>query len=193
MGRDQAPASLFLPAGNFNPPSPCGEGRVTPSGALPKGVISIHPPRVGRDFLRRRKNDNAEDFNPPSPCGEGPRLCHDNVRKLLISIHPPRVGRDIKTVKKGTQPRRFQSTLPVWGGTEWRRDSSREYPFQSTLPVWGGTLPVFVQHRLDIISIHPPRVGRDGGIARLPPHPQNFNPPSPCGEGLYSVIFAIWH
>ena len=33
----------------------------------------------------------------------------------------------------------FQSTLPVWGGTEMSRLSSRPYSFQSTLPVWGGT------------------------------------------------------
>ena len=78
--------------------------------------------------------------------------------------------------------------------------------FQSTLPVWGGTDPETGEiNNLDI-SIHPPRVGRDappkiiiiaantfqstlpvwGGTGRLGVEVgggQNFNPPSPCWEG----------
>ena len=33
----------------------------------------------------------------------------------------------------------FQSTLPVWGGTGLVRCSCGTRKFQSTLPVWGGT------------------------------------------------------
>ena len=35
------------------------------------------------------------------------------------------------------------------------------FQFQSTLPVWGGTDTVPAWATLDDISIHPPRVGRD--------------------------------
>ena len=79
---------------NFNPPSPCGEGHRPSDRAghcsrfqstLPvwggtgrgglcctRGSISIHPPRVGRDWLSPRSwAGYPADFNPPSPCGEG--------------------------------------------------------------------------------------------------------------------------
>ena len=89
-----------------------------------------------------------------------------------ISIHPPRVGRDqpLRALRAFVAP--FQSTLPVWGGTltltisYWI--SSR---FQSTLPVWGGTL------------------------CRSPCQSaaQNFNPPSPCGEGLFNLIVQLFN
>ena len=55
-------------------------------------------------------------FNPPSPCGEG----------LQKSLFAP-----------AEKP--FQSTLPVWGGTERIDDTGYAIQFQSTLPVWGGT------------------------------------------------------
>ena len=34
---------------------------------------------------------------------------------------------------------KFQSTLPVWGGTCYRCLAEEFIEFQSTLPVWGGT------------------------------------------------------
>ena len=80
-------------------------------------------------------------------------------------------------------------------------------PFQSTLPMRGGTSFVVVVFELVAISIHPPHAGRDpnmprckqtGNISIHPPHAGrdlkhivskldklNFNPPSPCGEGLF--------
>ena len=103
---------------HFNPPSPCGEGlfllitdgvafdisihpphtgRDLYGGALGQKhhSISIHPPRVGRDATRSARSSPALNFNPPSPCGEG-RLA---------------------TFFKSSGNSRFQSTLPVWGGT----------------------------------------------------------------------------
>ena len=168
---------------NFNPPSPCGEGPPRCRIANISLIISIHPPRVGRDVLR-----------PGTQC------------RRSISIHPPRVGRDDAppSITDGTMP--FQSTLPVWGGTGesrlrqeqqdisihpprvgrdrciraiYRRSKNFNPPspcgegrpffapvlhpltFQSTLPVWGGTWTCAVGFRSQTISIHPPRVGRD--------------------------------
>ena len=78
-------------------------------------------------------------FNPPSPCGEG--------RVIFVVI--------IYFCVK------FQSTLPVWGGTR--------------------------EHALQLVrqeSFNPPSPCGEGRINR----PWNigdtsFNPPSPCGEG----------
>ena len=56
--------------------------------------ISIHPPRGGRDYFKSEKKWGGKNFNPPSPWGEGPVII-----VLTLLIH------------------RFQSTLPVGGGT----------------------------------------------------------------------------
>ena len=46
------------------------------------------------------------------------------------------------TLEKGE----FQSTLPVWGGTQVGISGVDAQLFQSTLPVWGGTpLPVSME------------------------------------------------
>ena len=126
--------------------------------------ISIHPPREGRDR-------------------------EWSVRMLLelISIHPPREGRDICGGLYTVYNLRFQSTLPVRGGTSARCTPASSYKFQSTLPVRGGTATGLLLLRRLNISIHPPRKGRDHlelGTAIIT---KNFNPPSPQGEGLVMV------
>ena len=49
----------------------------------------------------------------------------------------------------------------MWGGTRAGCDDVRRSEFQSTLPVWGGTADSLVGAVDAVISIHPPRVGRD--------------------------------
>ena len=134
---------------------------------------------------------NGNYFNPPSPCGEGlPHLC------------------------KLGGGNGFQSTLPVWGGTlcselslpEWRNFNppspcGEGLPggcfspciviFQSTLPVWGGTSGKAGKLTIISISIHPPRVGRDGPGEFLSGRSHHFNPPSPCGEGLFDIAMGL--
>ena len=106
----------------------------------PGKTISIHPPRVGRD-----ETPEEEEYN-----------------ERCISIHPPRVGRDGPLARWKHRNVRFQSTLPVWGGTAaqaavkatleisihpprvgrdiWAMERvALSFGFQSTLPVWGGT------------------------------------------------------
>ena len=107
-------------------------------------AISIHPPRVGRDSWPIFHTPNINHFNPPSPCGEG----------LLLFI----VGYFFIT---------FQSTLPVWGGTFSGTTAPPTGGFQSTLPVWGGT----------------------GRNKKGHYNQRYFNPPSPCGEGQ----ICRWH
>ena len=133
----------------------------------------------------------ASSFQSTLPVWGGTAAISHHRRKNQISIHPPRVGRDgiIRIPDNAVQI--FQSTLPVWGGTEDNK---------------AGISAI-------CISIHPPRVGRDGSVSQDPclsaqfqstlpvwggtsatTKPEtcqrNFNPPSPCGEGLdrYSLI-----
>ena len=64
--------------------------------------------------------------------------------------------------------------------------------FQSTLPVWGGTEVFNTVAEFVDVSIHPPRVGRDPGRPLLPGWAGCFNPPSPCGEGLWYFIATLF-
>ena len=113
----------------------------------PEGMdeISIHPSRVGWDLI----------------------LIH-TIDFILISIHPSRVGWDAeKRVPCGTAIL-FQSTHPVWDGTQPHHGSFFNALFQSTHPVWDGTC--------DRIHRYPPV--------------QDFNPPIPCGMGPASASMS---
>ncbi len=79
---------------DFNPPAPCGAGRLPGCIYLDKGGISIHPPRAGRDAHSIYWCSTSAHFNPPAPCGAGPK---------------PQAGRKATCI--------FQSTRPVRGGT----------------------------------------------------------------------------
>ena len=189
----------------FNPPSPCGEGLLNPVNMCSFVAISIHPPRVGRDggIWGTTETTIPISIHPPrvgrdSGSGEAP------AGPAGISIHPPRVGRDVTVPPIPAEPQKFQSTLPVWGGTKpfssqkraksyfnppspcgegRQRPTFREIclPFQSTLPVWGGTpkCPTSSTHRP--ISIHPPRVGRD-----------NPRPFLSCIHFLFQSTLPVW-
>ena len=103
-----------------------------------RASISIHPPRVGRDAAPGFRRAGTRHFNPPAPCGAG-QACDLILREKI----------------------KFQSTRPVWGGTTAWANSASCLIFQSTRPVWGGTGLIKLARRYGIISIHPPRVGRD--------------------------------
>ena len=197
---------------SIHPPR-VGRDFFTISSSLDKYLISIHPPRVGRDRGNSDQGGRPAYFNPPSPCGEGllavllvvhaedisihpPRVGRDLLDFscfLLggISIHPPRVGRDTVGPGMGRCGSRFQSTLPVWGGTIVACGYMMISIFQSTLPVWGGTGLLFQLIHGANISIHPPRVGRDSFKSCSSRSTSNFNPPSPCGEGQRSPGEAL--
>ena len=128
------------------------------------------------------------------------------MRRLAeISIHPPREGRDHFPALS-----QHGVVIPIHPPREGRDphgpvDRFVDVLFQSTLPVRGGTLPLVGLLGIFLISIPPPRVGRDGsesgvaggiGISIHPPRVgrdktgrssaesgRNFNPHSPQGEG----------
>ena len=87
-----------------------------------------------------------------------------------ISIHPPRVGRD--NLKLGYGGTKTISIHPPRVGRDPAQHmiGPHKYLFQSTLPVWGGT-PLCPPKRLDIYD---------------------FNPPSPCGEGLWVTSLCVF-
>ena len=204
-----AVGEVLLSAGiDFNPPTPCGVGRIGVGvlGSVPVEFQSTHPV-WGGTHPKHLSNASSEHFNPPTPCGVGLIYTRPGGYIYIISIHPPRVGWDLMGVAMifGVDP--FQSTHPVWGGTITRAIARLTSLFQSTHPVWGGTSvskldniadqfqsthPVWGGTETHIrrtdkvdISIHPPRVGWDGSRFRRPQEHCNFNPPTPCGVGQY--------
>ena len=152
---------LLPDLGDFNPPAPCGAGR-------PK--IPIAPP--------------ISNFNPPAPCGAGPEdegICaaHQKFQSTRpvrggtvlgvqthipkrISIHPPRAGRDGFGCTNTYSQTDFNPPAPCGAGHDAVQDRVNELLFQSTRPVRGGTgTERSYRHKQPVISIHPPRAGRD--------------------------------
>ena len=149
---------------NFNPPSPCGEGLESREhGAA--GISHFNPPspcgegrigggvRVGYYF----------NFNPPSPCGEG--LYSTYILQWKTDFNPP---------------------SPCGEGPLFSSRSMVYFRFQSTLPVRGGTMSCCCPCHV-YVYFNPPSPCGEGqypfSVWRLYTY---FNPPSPCGEGLFS-------
>ena len=85
-------------------------------------------------------------------------------KELEISIHSPRMGRDADRGDHAQRGRAFQSTLPAWGETKYcAGELIYASEFQSTLPAWGETRKISEEQKAKLrISIHSPRMGRDG-------------------------------
>ena len=132
-------------------------------------LISIHPPRVGRDLTWEHREEFCGEFQSTLPVWGGTRtpctLC-------------------------GWQER-FQSTLPVWGGTFSSFRSSLSLPVSIHPPREGRDITLFIQMPTGEISIHPPREGRDDACPLSGLCLYHFNPPSPYGEGRSNWIGSI--
>ena len=160
MGWDSARLRRTVTPPDFNPPTPCGVGRyrTTAQKRLPTfqsthpvwggtgsisskvtfSPISIHPPRVGWDIVRFSSGIRLFNFNPPTPCGVGP------VVFFTSRIAPS-----------------FQSTHPVWGGTDELGHLFCAHCISIHPPRVGWDGVTVRLSRADFISIHPPRVGWD--------------------------------
>ena len=147
---------------NFNPPSPCGEGRVLHGFGVPVNAISIHPPRAGRDEIAK--------YNLPS--------------SLKISIHPPRAGRDETHRLLMMVNISFQSTLPVRGGTGCRSAELLKIQYFNPPSPCGEGLHVPTPFS-GKAYFNPPSPCGEGHWRRSSRScaEAHFNPPSPCGEG----------
>ena len=150
-----------------------------------RAKISIHAPRVGRDrmyvhlpmrhnqFQSTRPvwgatNEETERFSPESISIHAPRVGRDyavaqNLFGDCISIHAPRVGRDKIPARNPTRRRNFNPRAPCGARPHIANADRVKAEFQSTRPVWGATSPLKSFRWLQVISIHAPRVGRDGG------------------------------
>ena len=184
VGRDATRSARSSPALNFNPPSPCGEGRLatffkSSGNSRFQSTLPVWGGTQIRDPLPGRK----KDFNPPSPCGEGPNSSAQLRTVDGISIHPPRVGRDL--LQAFTGMRRAISIHPPRVGRDLRHLPQPPccYDFNPPSPCGEGPNSSAQLRTVDGISIHPPRVGRDRRLVVPTGHKQYFNPPSPCGEG----------
>ena len=137
-------------------------------------------PAWGETRRKRPSTQRKPNFNPLSPHGE-----------RLIAGAPESCGSA------------FQSTLPAWGetngGQSWREDRDHFNPlsphgerraalphpkrgkaFQSTLPAWGETQARDRHQAGDAISIHSPRMGRDGILRFLRRRIQRFQSTLPA-------------
>ena len=61
---------------------------------VPAIGISIHPPRVGRDYERDQYAAVTAQFQSTLPVWGGTLPAAALTMEAIISIHPPRVGRD---------------------------------------------------------------------------------------------------
>ena len=169
--------------------------------------ISIHPPHVGWDVAGTMVEVYVRYFNPPTPCGVGPTAAVMPLQYPSISIHPPHVGWDVTPKRYFCGAVSFQSTHPMWGGTDFLGGAALEgiisiHPphvgwdsptakppgryghFNPPTPCGVGPVPAPTELEILDISIHPPRVGWDVHVLLCRVRPRYFNPPTPCGVGL---------
>ena len=153
---------------------------------IARALISIHAPRVGRDCIPLNPAEQPENFNPRAPCGArqfdeeiaatgipfqstrpvrgATRIdIFPNAYKQFQSTHPVR-GATLRGSVSSPARSGFQSTHPVRGATMDKAAAAGNNEFQSTRPVWGATMCTSRRRSSATISIHAPRVGRDGAV-----------------------------
>ena len=180
----------------FNPRAPCGARRPRHSNLYRSATISIHAPRVGRDFNLVQVLRFLCNFNPRAPCGAR-RYPSASVCPKTHNFNPRapcgarRISRASSVLGVHFNPRapcgaRRLFSFHVWHTLYFnprapcgaRRLSKMETKtgrsFQSTRPVWGAT--------------------RAGRAARR--GSRDFNPRAPCGarrdlQIRHNLHFAI--
>ena len=165
---------------DFNPPAPCGAGRPKIVNG-PQKLISIHPPRAGRDMheTQRLWNDHSisihppragrdmhsasttelqTDFNPPAPCGAG-LLCFCGIKQGGCNFNPP---------------------APCGAGHHFAAFGPGQIRISIHPPRAGRDNFLLCDLATQNISIHPPRAGRD-------PAPQQEPEPAPAFQSTRPV------
>ena len=128
------------------------------------GLISIHAPREGGDFMVVRVVPRISFISIHAPREGGDHRKDENGLYVIISIHAPREGGDHTKRLMICARSRFQSTPPARGATSifctkgWPKNISIHAPRE------GGDL-MFLRRgsRHFMISIHAPREGGDIG------------------------------
>ena len=160
-------------------------GRDSPAGLGGRtGPISIHPPLAGRDRGRLRSCAHGTIFQSTRPLrgGTGPPT----------GVHGAGGFQSTRPLRGGTShfvtltlDAAFQSTRPLRGGTIWRGGEAVTQDISIHPPLAGRDSGLFAGQRASNISIHPPLAGRDSGDATFTTRSGYFNPPAPCGAGLF--------
>ena len=152
-----------IPGNYFNPPIPCGMGRISCRYKI--AVVefqSTHPVWDGT-CLRGSALCALRYFNPPIPCGMG--------RSPFANVIMPKV---------------FQSTHPVWDGTSQALSPKpRSCDFNPPIPCGMGLKPIFMDDLHIVISIHPSRVGWDEMRGIINFHACIFQSTHPVWDGTY--------
>ena len=131
--------SLRVLPKNFNPRAPCGARHFRSGRNSQARKISIHAPRVGRDFPALIEHIPRKQFQSTRPVWGATAVSPPSVKSALISIHAPRVGRDYCAMLYKMFSSNFNPRAPCGA----RQSGGRE------------------EERCIKISIHAPRVGRD--------------------------------
>ena len=127
--------------------------------------ISIHSPRMGRDFSLFGAADGIAISIHSPRMGRDYSVGGFRIPRL-ISIHSPRMGRDLMGGYVSVRHVGFQSTLPAWGET------------LRLAGVWRET------KHFNPLSPHGERLGN----VKPRNHSRHFNPLSPHGERPSSAV-----
>ena len=162
VGWDCIISATITPTVNFNPPIPCGMGLRSDS-SVPEFPNFNPPIPCGMGHRQAPNKRPTADINPPIPCGMGlkPQRIADAIDDISIhpsrvgwdnryasskaqgniSIHPSRVGWDPTASPPAKAQPTFQSTHPVWDGTDalQHRAGRRQY-FNPPIPCGMGPL-----------------------------------------------------
>ena len=159
-GTTSRPDKRNLADAGFNPRSPCGERRQTSSECAYLPCFNPRSPCGERHPRRVACRTRRARFNPRSPCGERRRTRRwPCARPRCFNPRSPCGERRTNTAQVDSHSQ-LQPTLPLRGATYQGLSYSEICAFQPTLPLRGAT-----------------RASRHRS-----PHPQCFNPRSPCGE-----------
>ena len=185
MGRDRSRLPSLQRMMNFNPLSPHGERHVLPGKQRVSLLFQSTLPAWGETVFARFASLIGNRFQSTLPAwGETrKRLLHatgqtvfqstlpawgetrrevDGQRPARISIHSPRMGRDPKYSIQRLYVTDFNPLSPHGERLADKQAQCALFVFQSTLPAWGETMQRRERQLEHIISIHSPRMGRDG-------------------------------
>ena len=100
----------------FNPPIPCGMGRVVPDRSIRVGDFNPPIPCGMGPWRICRVHRGKGYFNPPIPCGMGLSARMETESFVLISIHPSRVGWDRRELVVEFPRTNFNPPIPCGMG-----------------------------------------------------------------------------
>ena len=157
---------LGVPGIYFNPRAPRGARLFCYTETLCHCHISIHEPRVGRDWENQFGQNKMQLFQSTRPVWGATLISFGSIRDISFQSTRPVWGATWESSVHVPTHSRFQSTRPVWGATTGCSGTRIRFNlFQSTRPVWGATIPVIrLSVPANVISIHAPRVGRDPNV-----------------------------